>query len=1042
MKHKGLAILLCLAMVLTMALPGTLAVSADEDSNESQLTMETCTCGAEDDIHAEDCPLYVQPEPSEEETVCTCGAEEGDHAEDCPKYVQPEPSEEESVCTCGTEDDIHAEDCPLYKISGDGETDSYGAPSDSERTEADLFYDAVMMAESTEKLETLLSQYSTEEINTLLDSMDVEKQNAIYTHVAELYPSETVPDYSGVAATNAAPFLEPVQIASFFSARAADQEESGLILDKNATYDAESNTVKISLEAFVTGEVTISDIETAVPTDIVLVLDSSGSMDDYITIGDKNDLSVLDTKYGGEDGMYELDDKVIQQAWPNMVYKDGKWYYHKWQVGLFGPTYLDELIEVGSEENYSTGINIRIKKINALKIAAQRFVDQVNAKNTDANGNVIGHQIAVVDFDSSGTTVIGLTSVATGETTIKNAIKGLDAQGATGADYGMTRATEILNTIPATRKSNRVVIMFTDGEPNHQSGFDTTVANSAIKTSKEIKNTYGATVYTIGVFDSGKLDTTVPMPDNASNLNKYMHYVSSNFKNAESMTNGGAATYPKTGSYYLGATDATQLNEIFKSISDQIQTGGASISLDASTVVKDVVTPQFTAPTDSREIQIYTAPYQGYDADGERDFGDKVKSNLTATIAEDGSIQVSGFDFSSDENCVTDTTTNGSTTYSGNKLIIEFTVGVKEGFLGGNDVYTNAEANVTNGDFSQNFPEPTVNIPIKEITIDASDKNVYLTQVPTEEQLKSDVTIKCGDVDITDPSKLADWQKAYVDIDRSFTNAEDFNATTDGTYTVTATVSPETTGDSSKPGTVATAKTGTETKNINVFKPELTYKDSEVYYGDNVPTSYDSNLSKTEWKHGETLSTAVTMVGTAPTLDLTYTPDSTKIENGKINSKSDIAVDVAVKIGATNVANHTTFQHTDCTGKTCGKPGNGKFWLHVNTCQLTITKTGGATDESYVFDVYKDGKKYTEVTVWGNGSETIYELPVGSYTIKENTGWSWRYTANNGSAATLSAQTPSGSITCTNKSTTDKWLNGFSTIVKNIYGVAKTNASN
>ena len=87
-----------------------------------------------------------------------------------------------------------------------------------------------------------------------------------------------------------------------------------------------------------------------------------------------------------------------------------------------------------------------------------------------------------------------------------------------------------------------------------------------------------------------------------------------------------------------------------------------------------------------------------------------------------------------------------------------------------------------------------------------------------------------------------------------------------------------------------------------------------------------------------------------------------------------------------------------------------------------------------MFDVYKDSVKYSEVTVWGNSTETLVELPVGTYTIVENTGWNWRYTADNGTGVSLTAQNPEGSITCTNTKTIDKWLNGFSTVVRNIFG--------
>ena len=87
-----------------------------------------------------------------------------------------------------------------------------------------------------------------------------------------------------------------------------------------------------------------------------------------------------------------------------------------------------------------------------------------------------------------------------------------------------------------------------------------------------------------------------------------------------------------------------------------------------------------------------------------------------------------------------------------------------------------------------------------------------------------------------------------------------------------------------------------------------------------------------------------------------------------------------------------------------------------------------------MFVVYKDGQPYSEVTVEGNGSQTIYELPVGTYTIEENTGWSWRYTAQYGASAALTAQTPNGTIICTNTKNANQWLNGFSTVVRNIFG--------
>ena len=291
---------------------------------------------------------------------------------------------------------------------------------------------------------------------------------------------------------------------------------------------------------------------------------------------------------------------------------------------------------------------------------------------------------------------------------------------------------------------------------------------------------------------------------------------------------------------------------------------------------------------------------------------------------------------------------------------------------------------------------------------------------------------------------LEEWQYEYVDIDVTVKDADGNDLTggiesltEDVAYTVTITVTPKETEGS------ATAQTGSGTDTIRVFKPELTFADSEVYYGDTAPTAFDDNLAGTRWVHYDSNGSVdkvadaegVTMLNAAPTLALTYTPDSTKIKDGKINTKQDIAVDVAVKINGTDVTTYTTFQHTNCAGTTCTVPTGKEFLLHVKTCTLNITKMDGAAKEPYVFTVKKDGTNYTEVTIVGNGSETICELPVGTYTIAEDTGWSWRFTPSYSlDNVTLSKNNASGTISCTNTLNKPYWLNGFSQVVTNIFG--------
>lgn len=187
------------------------------------------------------------------------------------------------------------------------------------------------------------------------------------------------------------------------------------------------------------------------------------------------------------------------------------------------------------------------------------------------------------------------------------------------------------------------------------------------------------------------------------------------------------------------------------------------------------------------------------------------------------------------------------------------------------------------------------------------------------------------------------------------------------------------------------------------------------------------------------------MLGEQPTLDISYTPNESKLKDGKY-TKQDVPVAATVKIGEENVNGYTAFLHQNCTPD-CGwaapttPNGDPAFLIHIQTCTLKITKQGGADGEPYVFDIYKDNVKYSEVTVKGNGSENIEELPVGEYTIEEDTGWSWRFNPNPNYSGKviLSKDNTSGTITCTNTKNNDQWLNGFSDVVKNIFDGSHNN---
>ena len=350
------------------------------------------------------------------------------------------------------------------------------------------------------------------------------------------------------------------------------------------------------------------------------------------------------------------------------------------------------------------------------------------------------------------------------------------------------------------------------------------------------------------------------------------------------------------------------------------------------------------------------------------------------------------------------------------------------------------------GSVVESFPVPQVNVPINGVTVTAENKNVYLLSDLTADQIKSGATVNCGTValDLNRASEnygLAPWQTEYVDIAVEITDAQGSTVTNlsdlknDTTYTITATVKPKTNGEGAD-GTPndMDGKSGTKNADIFVFKPELTYKDSEVYYGDTAPTDFSENKTSEVWKHGETVANPATMIGTAPELVISCTPENDKIENGKVNTKQDIGVDVTVEIDTTDVTDNTTFKHTNCNGKTCTVPDDKEFLLHVKTCQLTITKTGCEDideNQSFIFDVTGPNGYSQRVVIKENDSVTIKDLPIDTYTITEVSSWSWRYSAN-GQTVTLQPGV-TNEVTVQNKRNLIYWLNGCG-YAQNIFG--------
>lgn len=224
------------------------------------------------------------------------------------------------------------------------------------------------------------------------------------------------------------------------------------------------------------------------------------------------------------------------------------------------------------------------KKIDALKTAVNGFIDATADENATISDRSQRNRIALVKFAGEESPEVGndtdwqgynytqIVSNLTDEVSgLTNTVKGLRASGATSADYAFDRAQEALKYQPRAN-AKKVVIFFTDGEPNHGRGFDPDVAATAVNKAKSLKDA-GTTIYSIGVVSGANPG------DTTSDLNKYMHGISSNYPNATatedwwghaSWNNLNLGDRAETSSYYKAATDAGQLNNIFESIYQEI----------------------------------------------------------------------------------------------------------------------------------------------------------------------------------------------------------------------------------------------------------------------------------------------------------------------------------------------------------------------------------------------------------------------------------------------------------------------------------------
>lgn len=578
----------------------------------------------------------------------------------------------------------------------------------------------------------------------------------------------------------------------------AEETNDNLHLSKGITLQSDGN-YKITLEAYSTGTDTTTTTEKAVPLDIVLVLDQSGSMDYDFTTGVSYNkiLTAGSSRYSdannNKDNLYVLVDETYYKV--TVEQKD------EWTWEGYKPVYTQKytisyekdgetIVIVNNQSNdyldvdmYSKTITSTTTRLAALKSAVTNFVETVE-QNAQGDPNVTGdevdHRIAIVGFASksgygdntevlsvagtnsgsvgvkystSGTSYTDATKNAfqdtrtdAGKTMLTKAIDALAANGATNTGLGMQMANDILTNDAKKDEAGRkkLVIMFTDGKPTTQTDFDTTVANTAISNSQTIKAS-GTKVYSIGIFDGADPSSL------SSNENKFMNYVSSNYPTASNMTSPGTGA---NSGYYKAASNATELNSIFESISNSETTSGTTVTLTSESVLRDIVSDKFELPegAEASSVSVYTADSKTVSADGKTiTWDDKVEVQNPSVSKSGNQVDVSGFDYS--QNYVT-------ANHPGKKLIVEILV---NGLVSGENMESNDTEQVKSGIYEnssattavKNFVSPTVTIPEYSYVLDYGKK----VTLPNKDKSYSETT----QINSTKaaPSKTTSIKKTY-----------------------------------------------------------------------------------------------------------------------------------------------------------------------------------------------------------------------------------------------------------------------------------------
>lgn len=707
------------------------------------------------------------------------------------------------------------------------------------------------------------------------------------------------------------------------------------------------------------------------------------------------------------------------------------------------------------------------ERVKALQTAVNAFLTTIQKSSPTSRVAIVSYA-SDVTIDSGTKTASGALIPVTADNTVNSAltqiVSGLSTRcnGGTQSGKGLQQAVNIFNSVSASDSNydnTRVTVLFTDGKPgnNYWSGEDEgyDVAQQSVHWSTILKHAKGGTVnmqsnvkeqnffnekfgplfgtkYGVSNYPDfrkgsankddwnwtgcGSTVYCVGLGLKASEgkdlegckINEYMYRVSSHRPDGSHVDNNrvnkweqgtdswtglytDARTRNHENGYYLTTDNAAELQRIFTQIAQQ--TGEAVKDV----TIRDEISESFV-PCDAAG-NAYTV-------------GDTITSNGKAgTVRQDANgnyyIEWTNVTLTPEQVDSNKVVTKPAETFQSTLYVKP-----QDGFLGGNNVPTNGENSgvyTADGNQIKPFPQPEVNVPIK---LDAQNvtKNIYYgNPAPTP-------------ADLTQTADLADWQTGYVNINYTV-DKNTISNNEDGTYQVTMTVSPKYSGDNAD-GAVQTARTETVMSTVNVYKPEITFKDSIIDY--NATPDYKDNLGGVVWKHEGTAADPANMTGEEPALAYSYDPEEKALTE-------DTYVNVTVSANdKTLPADVVTFVHTaDNDFPGCSfNPAHGQFIVHIKVFNLTIQKTAkdGTTidpNQTFVFHVKGNNNDVDmQVVITGANKQVIKNLPVGEYTITEDTSWSWKYTPTSKDQFVTTSDINNGTATVTfeNENKGTNWL--------------------